>query len=179
MMSRGVLLACAGVLLGLMPLLAACTSSADKEAVAALKARADQVASNKQVVHTFLGLFMSGEWDKFDQVIASNCVLHEPGGMDIVGPEAMKSLWQEAYAALKNLNASTIAEISEGDIYMTFVSMEATYEGDYMGKPIAGVPVKFNQTETMRIVDGKIVEWWVGFDRLWMSEQLGFELKAR
>jgi predicted ester cyclase len=178
-MSKGVLLACAGILLGVMPLLAACASSADKEATAALKAQADQAASNKQVLQTFLGLFMSGKWDDFDQVIASDCVLHEPGGVDIVGLEAMKALWQVAYAALKNMNATTLAEISEGDIYMTLLMMEATYEGEYLGQQIAGVPVKFNQVETMRIVDGKIVEWWVGFDRLWMSEQLGFELRPK
>jgi hypothetical protein len=28
-------------------------------------------------------------------------------------------------------------------------------------------------------VDGKIVEWWVEFDRLWMSEQLGFALRPK
>ena len=48
-----------------------------------------------------------------------------------------------------------------------------------LGLFIAGVPIRFNQAETMRIVDGKIVEWWVGFDRLWMSEQLGFELQPK
>jgi predicted ester cyclase len=178
-MSRKVLLAWLGILLCVMPLLVACASSADKDAAAALKAQADQAASNKQVVQTFLGLFMSGEWDKFDQVIATGCVLHEPGGMDIVGLEAMKALWLEAYGALKNMKGTTLAETSEGDIYMTLLAMEASYEGEYMGKQIAGVPVNYNQMETMRIVDGKIVEWWVGFDRLWMSEQLGFELKTK
>lgn len=33
--------------------------------------------------------------------------------------------------------------------------------------------------EIVRIADGKIVEWWVEMDRLWMSEQLGFEFKLR
>ena len=178
-MSKRVLLACGGILLCVMPLLAACASAADKQAAAALKAQAEQAASNKQVVQTFLGLFMSGKWDDFSQVIATDCVLHEPGGVDIVGLEAMKALWQVAYAALKNMNATTLAEISEGDIYMTLLTMEATYEGEYLGQQIAGVPVRFNQVETMRIVDGKIVEWWVGFDRLWMSEQLGFELRPK
>jgi predicted ester cyclase len=62
---------------------------------------------------------------------------------------------------------------------MGLFAMEAKYEGEYMGRQIAGVPIQFNQAETMRIVDDKIVEWWVGFDRLWMSEQLGFELQPK
>jgi len=188
-MSKKLYRVCGLALLAAALLLAGCAASANKEAEAAraqaeeeaavLKAQADQVASNKQVVQTFLGLFMSGQWDDFDQVIATDCVLHEPGGVDIVGLDAMKALWQVAYAALKDMGATTIAEISEGEILTGLFAMEATYEGEYMGQQIAGVPVKFNQAETMRIVDGKIVEWWVGFDRLWMSEQLGFELKPK
>ncbi|MFN2158087.1 MAG: ester cyclase [Anaerolineae bacterium] len=181
-MSKKLYQICGLTLLAVALLLAGCTSAGNKgaeEEMAVLKAQADQAASNKQVVQTFLGLFMSGKWDDFDQVIATDCVLHEPGGVDIVGLDAMKALWQVAYAPLKDMNAATVAETSEGEILTGLYAMEATYEGEYMGQQIAGVPVKFNQAETMRIVDGKIVEWWVGFDRLWMSEQLGFELKPK
>lgn len=139
----------------------------------------DQAASNKQVLQTFLELFMSGNWDDFDRVIATNCILHEPGGVDIVGLEAMKALWQGAYAGLKNMGAATLALTSEGDTLMGLYAMEATYEGDYRGQEISGVPVKFNQAETMRIVDGRIVEWWVVFDGEWLAQQLGFELKPK
>ncbi|MBN1642706.1 MAG: ester cyclase [Anaerolineae bacterium] len=159
-------------------LLVGCTSSA-KEEMAAMQAQVDQAAGNKQVVQTFLGLFMSGAWDDFGQVIAADCVLHEPGGVDVVGLDAMKALWGVAYAPLKDIGATTIAETSEGEMYTVLVTMQATYDGDYMGQPIAGVPVQFNQAETMRIVDGKIAEWWVVFDRLWMSEQLGFALQPK
>jgi predicted ester cyclase len=144
-----------------------------------LKAQADQAASNREVLQRFLGLFMSGNWDDFDQVIVSDCILHEPGGVDIVGLDAMKALWQEAYAPLTNLNATTHAEVSEGEFLTDMLTMEAIYEGEYMGQQISGVPVTFNQAETMRIVDGKIVEWWVVFDQLWMAQQLGFELQAQ
>jgi predicted ester cyclase len=170
-------------------LLAACASPANKatataqaeevQEAAMLKAQADQALSNKEVVHTFLGLFMSGNWDAFNQVIAEDCVLHEPGGVDIVGLEAMKALWQVAYAPLTDIGATTVSEISEGEFLSGFYAMEATYQGEYMGQQIAGVPVQFNQAETMHIVDGKIVEWWVEFDRLRMSEQLGFELQPK
>jgi hypothetical protein len=48
-----------------------------------------------------------------------------------------------------------------------------------MGQQIAGVPIKYNQVEMMRIADGKIVEWWVENGRLWMSQQLGFDLVSQ
>lgn len=146
---------------------------------AELKAQAEKAAGNKEVLQSFLGMFMSGNWDDFDQVIAADCVLHEPGGSDVVGLEAMKALWAVAYAPLTNISATTHAEASEGEFLMDFMTMEAVYEGEYMGQQFSGVPVKFFQAETMRIVDSKIVEWWVEFDRLWLSEQLGFELQPQ
>jgi predicted ester cyclase len=144
-----------------------------------LKAGADQAAGNKQVVHKFLELFESGKWDDFDQVIATDCVMHYPGGVDVVGLNTLKAGWRVFYGALKDMKITLLAEISEGDILMDFYTLEATYTGDYMGQQVTGAPVKYNQVEMLRIADGKIAEWWVEMDRLWMAQQLGFELKPK
>jgi len=141
--------------------------------------QADQAAGNKQVLHKFIELFQSSKWDDFDQVIATDCVMHYPGGVDVVGLDALKAGWQVFYGALKDLKFTSLAEISEGDRLIDFLTFEATYTGDYMGQQVSGAPVKYNQVEMMRIKDGKIVEWWVEMDRLWMAQQLGFELKPK
>jgi predicted ester cyclase len=161
------------ILLVAVPLFSGCASGSE---TAALQARADQVTSNKEVVHKFVELFESGNWDDFDQVIASDCVLHYPGGEEVVGLEAMKAGWAVFFGAMKDMRVTPVAEISEGDLLVDFYTFEATYEGDHMGQQIDGVPIKYNQVEMMRIADGKIVEWWVENDRLWMSQQLGLEL---
>ncbi|MBN1249370.1 MAG: ester cyclase [Anaerolineae bacterium] len=139
----------------------------------------DAVESNTQVLQTFLELFISGQWDRFDRVIATDCVLHEAGGLDIVGLEDMKALWREDYAPLKDMSAMDLAMASEGDTLMTLYTMKANYEGSYRGQQISGVPVVFNQAEAMRIVNGKIVEWWVVYDAEWLANQLGFEIKPK
>jgi predicted ester cyclase len=161
------------ILLVAVPLLSGCASGRE---TAALQAQADQVTSNKEVVHRFIEIFESGNWDDFDQVIASDCVLHYPGGEDVNGLEAMKAGWAVFFGAMRDMRVTPVAEISEGDLLVDFYTFEATYEGDYMGQQIDGMPIKYNQVEMMRIADGKIVEWWVENDRLWMSQQLGFEL---
>ncbi|MBM3134702.1 MAG: ester cyclase [Chloroflexi bacterium] len=136
-------------------------------------------SDNKQVMHKFIELFESGKWDDLNQVITNDCVLHYPGGVDVVGLDAMKAGWQVAFGPLKDLKATPHAEISEGDILMEFYTFEATYTGEYMGRQVSGVPIKYNQVEMVRIANGKIVEWWVEMDRLWIAEQLGFELKPK
>ena len=98
-------------LVGAMALLGGCGT-------AELKAQADQAASNKEGLQAFLGMFMSGNWDDFDQVIAADCVLHEPGGIDLVGIDQMKAAWAEGYAPLTNLNVTPVAEASEGKYLM-------------------------------------------------------------
>ena len=150
--------------------------AAEVPVAATLQAQADQAAANKAVMGKFLELFTTGAWDEFDQVIATDCVLHYPGGVDVVGLDAMVAGWQEFFPKLKDLKFTAHAEISEGDILIEFLTFEATYEGEYMGQQIAGVPIKYNQVEMQRIKDGKIVEWWVEQDRLWMAEQLGMKL---
>jgi predicted ester cyclase len=177
-MNKRLLWMCAAMALGAVLMLASCSSSGAKEATT-LKAQADQAATNKQVVHKFLELFQSGKWDEFDQVIANDCILHYPGGVDVVGLDAMKAGWQVFFGALSDLKATPLAEISEGDRLIDFLTFEANYTGDYMGQQVSGLPVKYNQVEMMRIKDGKIVEWWVEMDRLWMAQQLGFELTPK
>ena len=145
-------------------------------AIATLKAQADQVAANKAVMGKFLELFGTGAWDELDQVIATDCVLHYPGGVDVVGLDAMIAGWQDFFPKLKDLKFTSQGEVSEGDRLMEFITFEATYEGDYMGQQISGAPIKYNQVEMQRIEDGKIVEWWVENDRLWMAQQLGMDL---
>jgi predicted ester cyclase len=138
-----------------------------------------RVPDNKQVLQTFLELFISGDWDDFNQVIAADCVLHEAGGVDIHGLEEMKALWKEAYAALKDMNSTVRALADEGDILMILYTFEAMYDGGYRGQQITRTPVIFNQAEAMRIVDGKIVEWWVVYDSEWLAQQLGFEIRLK
>ena len=140
-------------------------------AIATLQAQADQVAANKAVMDKFIELFTTGAWDQFDQVIATDCVLHYPGGVDVVGLDAMVAGWQEFFPKLKDLKFTAQGQAGEGDLLMEFLTFEATYEGEY-----TGVPIKYNQVEMQRFEDGKIVEWWVENDRLWMAEQPGMEL---
>jgi predicted ester cyclase len=161
------------ILLAAIPLLSGCAPQSE---AAVLRVQADQVASNKDVVHRFVEIFESGNWDGLDEVIAGDCVLHYPGGVDVNGLEAMKAGWAVFFGAMRDMRVTPVAEISEGDLLVDFYTFEATYEGDYVGQQISGAPIKYNQVEMMRIADGKIVEWWVENDRLWMSQQLGFDL---
>jgi predicted ester cyclase len=141
-----------------------------------LKKQAEKVANPKQVMHKFFDLFESGNWDEFDQVIAIDCILHYPGGVEVVGIDAMKAGWQKFYGSMQDMSVTPLAEISEGDTLMAFFKFTANFTGEYLGQQVTGLPIQYNQVEMVRVEDEKIVEWWVEMDRLWMAEQLGFSL---
>ena len=129
-MNKTLLQVCAWVALGAMLMLTSCSPQGVQEAVM-LKAQADQATANKQVMHKFIEIFQSGQWDDLSQVIATDCVLHYPGGVDVVGLDAMKAGWKVFYGALKDLKATPRAEISEGDTLIDYLTFEATYTGNY------------------------------------------------
>ena len=141
-----------------------------------LKTQEEQGAKNKQVMHKFIDLFESGNWDVFNQVIAADCVLHYPGNVNVIGLDAMKAGWQVYYGSMQDVSVTPIAEVSEGDTLMEFYTFTANYTGEYLGQQVSGIPIQYNQVEMVRIENEKIVEWWVEMDRLWMAEQLGFSL---
>lgn len=177
-MTKRLLLMATSALLAALVMLSGCYPPEGSQATMPV-AQGDQAATNREVMHRFVDLFMAGQWDDFDQVIATDAVLHYPGGVDVVGLDAMKAGWKVFYGALSDVKATPVAEVSEGDLLMEFYVMEGNYTGDYMGQQVSGLPVKYDQVEMVRVEDGKIAEWWVQMDRLGMSEQLGFELQPK
>jgi predicted ester cyclase len=135
-----------------------------------------EAEQNKNTSHAFLELFMSGEWNRFNEVIAEDCVLHYPGGVDVVGLEAIKEGWDVTFSALTELNVESRGRISEGDILMELRVFVAVFVGDFRGEPVNGTSVRFTQVEMTRYEDGRIVEWWVEQDQLWQAQQLGMSL---
>ncbi len=138
----------------------------------------DQVASNKQVLQEFLELFMSGRWDEFDRVIHPDCVMHYSGDVDEVGLEQIMEGWRHFYGSISDIQAGTDAIASEGDLLMALYTIGGIYEGTFEGLAVGPLPVKYRQAETMRIADGRIVEWWVVYDEVVLAQQLGFALTA-
>jgi ketosteroid isomerase-like protein len=137
------------------------------------KAKLDQVEQNRAVLDKFLQYFNSGQWDKFPEVMAQDIVLHHPGGEVLKGIPAITANWKVFFGPLTNAKGTKVGEAGEGDLLVTFWWITADYKGEFMGRQIDGLPIKFMQPEMIRIENGKIVEWWVENDRQWMAEQLG------
>jgi predicted ester cyclase len=136
----------------------------------------DQAATNRQILQEFLELFMTDRWDEFDRIIHPECVMHYSGGVDEVGLELAKEAWRTFYGSISDLQCITDLIASEGDLLMVFYTIKGTFEGTFEGKAVGPAPIRYRQAETMRIEDGRVVEWWVVYDEVVLAQQVGFEL---
>ena len=66
--------------------------------------------------------------------------------------------------------------LAEGDLVAVRSTWTGKYSGAYRGMPVTGKDVEVIYTNAYRIVGGRILENWVGADRLALAEQLGMKL---
>ena len=66
--------------------------------------------------------------------------------------------------------------VAEEDLVTVRAIFRGTHSGPYRGVPASGKKITFTYTNVFRIRDGRIVENWVGMDRLGLMEQLGMKL---
>jgi predicted ester cyclase len=63
--------------------------------------------------------------------------------------------------------------IAEGDKVVQHWSSTMTHSGEFMGLPATNKRFSITGISIYRVVDGKIVEYWVEMDRAGMLRQLG------
>ena len=101
---------------------------------------------------------------------------------DIVARGMDKNTWK-GHAAIMQYGAMMFAAfpdgrhileeaIAEGDKVVTRGIFSGTHQGELMGIPPTGKPVRFSVVHIDRVVDGKLVEHWGQADVFSMMQQL-------
>ena len=77
------------------------------------------------------------------------------------------------FQAVPDVHATIDSMIAEGDWVAFRYTAHATHQGDMMGIPATGKELTVSAGVTLRIVDSRIVEDWLDWDRLDLLQQLG------
>ncbi len=111
--------------------------------------------------------------DLLDELVAPNFVNHSaspgvPPGVD--GVRMVSALFRHAFPD----GRMTIEDmVAEGDKVVTRKTFEGTHQGDFMGLPPTGKPVRISLIDILRIVDGRVSDHWLEADNLGLLQQLG------
>jgi predicted SnoaL-like aldol condensation-catalyzing enzyme len=120
---------------------------------------------NKMVVNRiWQEIFNEGKLDLIDQLYDANYLYHGPGGQELKGLEGLRQYKRELRRLMPDVHFSLNDIIAEGDRVAVRWTMTATYDPQNIQVTNTGMIIS-------RIIDGKCVEDWEIFDRLWIAEQ--------
>jgi len=98
-----------------------------------------------------------------DEIFDAEYAAHEKGFVPV-----MRAVFPDIHFDVEDM-------IAEGDKVVSRYTVTGTHQGEFMGIPATGKPVKITTIWIHRLADGRIVEGrdWGEWDRLSLLEQLG------
>ncbi len=116
---------------------------------------------------------------------APNMVLHYDYPADIPGPadtqpglEAITPFVSHVRTTFPDSHCSSELQVAEGDLVVTRGTARGTHQGSYGDSTCGDIPptakqVRWTETASDRIVEGKMVENWINADALGRLQQIG------
>lgn len=115
----------------------------------------------------------NGETELADELVSPDCLIHQPPN-DFRGPDGVRRMIQMGRAPFTEIVFRIEVEpIIERDRLAARWTSTGRYAGGIPGSSAeVGTEVIFGGIDIWRVVDGKIAEYWVSSDGLWLMAQL-------
>ena len=127
---------------------------------------------NKALVLNFYEAFDHKDVERGRELMSANIVGRGMGTDTLNSYDAFLQYGMMMFSAFPDGRHILEEVIAEGDKVVTRGTFSGTHQGELMGIPPTGKPVKFSVVHIDRIVDGKIVEHWGQGDTFAMMQQL-------
>ncbi len=134
-----------------------------------------QEDENAALVHRFLAALNAHNPDGFDEIFASDYVLHDPGvpGGVLRGIDGVKQYTYGLFDGLPDFHSELQELVAEGDRLVGRFVHHGTHTGSLLGMPATGRSVAVEAINVYRVADGRLAEGWGEIDGLEMLRQLG------
>ncbi|HTL24313.1 MAG TPA: ester cyclase [Mycobacteriales bacterium] len=116
--------------------------------------------------------FMGGKVDVVDDVVAVDCVDHDPLPGQPQGREGQRQTCQMVVDGLSDRSVEEFY-LEDGDKVIESWVCSGTHTGDFLGIPATGKRLQIRGMEIWRVQDHQIVERWGVVDSGGVLEQLG------
>ena len=132
------------------------------------------ITANKEFVREFLDRAFNAHNAKATQDYFSPDVQWHGGTLGTIeGSEAMTDFYGTLFTALPDLHATTLDVVADEDTVWCRFVIEGTNEGSLFGFPATGKTVRWDETDTYRLANGKITELWTSPDVTSILYQIG------
>jgi|1185.fasta_scaffold671529_2 steroid delta-isomerase-like uncharacterized protein len=116
--------------------------------------------------------FVDGKVDVVDEVVAEDCVDHDPLPGQGPGRQGQRHTCEMVVNGLSNRSTIQDDFFAVGETVIENWVFQGTHTGDFLGLPASGKQLQVRGIEIWRVADNKIVERWGVVDAAGVMEQL-------
>jgi steroid delta-isomerase-like uncharacterized protein len=116
--------------------------------------------------------FVDGKIEVVDDVVAEDCIDHDPMPGQSQGREGQRQTCQMVIDGLSDRSVDDDV-FAVGDRVIESWTFTGTHTGEFLGVPATGRQIAIRAIEIWRVADGMIVERWGVLDSGAVMEQLG------
>jgi steroid delta-isomerase-like uncharacterized protein len=129
--------------------------------------------SAQAALFNFAEAVNTGKFELFDQVVAPNCIDHDPADGQVPGPAGYRMFFSGMRTAFPDLNVTPEVVVQDEET----IALAYTLTGTHMG-PLGKIPptskkVKIRGMQISKFKDGKMVERWGSSDERTLLKQIG------
>ena len=132
---------------------------------------------SKESAQTGFGKFAeavnTGNFDLFDQVVAINCVDHDPADGQVPGAAGYRIFFSGMRTAFPDMSVAPEIIVQDEDIFAFAYTLTGTHTGPLGKIPPTGKKVKIRGMQISKFKDGKMVERWGSSDERTLLKQIG------
>jgi predicted ester cyclase len=135
----------------------------------------DKEAANKAKVQRFYDEVINGHnANAIDSFCHTDFTDHDPGqGHTGKGIDDLKANFNEMFAGLPDVRATTNLMIASGDTVVTYMTMTGTNTGPMGPMPATNKQINIKGIDIVVLKDGKATDRWGIFDNMTMMAQMG------
>lgn len=112
-------------------------------------------------------------FDHLDQLFAPTFQVDTDQDQPLRGAEAARQFFLWLQSVFPDLHYTIDDVVVDGEKAVARVHARGTHRGEYMSHAPTGLPVEWAAMVMLRVVDGKIAEWWVAENQLLILQQIG------
>lgn len=129
--------------------------------------------ANAAALSKFAEAVNTGKHELFKDVVAADCVDHDPGPGQVPGPDGYRTLFTEMRQAFPDMKVEVAELVADEEAIAFAYTFTGTQNGALMGIAPTGKRVKIRGLQISKFREGKMVERWGSSDQLGMLEQIG------
>jgi predicted SnoaL-like aldol condensation-catalyzing enzyme len=119
----------------------------------------DKAKKNLETTQAIGKMFVSGDWSKIGDYIATDAVDHAGMKGDVVGLDSIKAEFAQFGQMMGDMKNETVKELADDDYVFQWLKETSTMKVDAMGMK-AGSTNTGDDIEVSKFKDGKVSEHW-------------------